>query len=84
MDEAATNFWQSFVQIQMSSRAIVELPQKPLSLLRYEEPFFYVRPVYYRLWDIISSQTGTCAADKHPHSAMLLKAVSLQVARLPT
>ena len=65
IDETATNFWQSFMQIHMSSRAVVELPQNPLSLLPYEEPSFYVRPVYYRLWDIISTQTGTCAADRH-------------------
>lgn len=68
--EAATRFWQSFTQIDMSSGAIVKLPEDPLSLLPFEEPSFYVRPVYYKLWDIITEQTGMCAAERSLRHAL--------------
>lgn len=52
------------MQLDMPSGASVELPQQPLSLLPFEESSFYVRTVYLRLWNIITRQTGMCAADK--------------------
>lgn len=52
------------MQLDMPSGATVELPQKPLSLLPFEESSLYVRTVYYKLWSIITSHTGMCAADK--------------------
>lgn len=62
--DAATTFWQSLRQINMASGAIAALPANPLSLLPYEEPSFYVHPVYCQMWKIISTRTDTGAVKR--------------------